>query len=267
MGRPLVLLVVSHKLELQPKQQIFINVDMIMKGNNRIKAVFFDAADTLFRIKGGVGNMYWSVARKYGANSTPEQIEKAFIKAFKSAPPLAFADVSTDDRKVYEKKWWYEVVRKVFSEVGMFVKFDDYFDELFETFRSRAWELFPETKDVLTVLKGKGLILGIISNFDSRIYDVCIDLGIIEYFDSFVISSEVGSAKPSPEIFSIALERNEVHPFHCIHIGDSLDYDFYGARSAGIRALLIDKGGRCKDRGDVDRVENLNQIISIIDND
>ncbi len=236
-----------------------------MKGNNQIKAVFFDAADTLFRVKGGVGNVYWSVSRKYGANSTPEQIERAFIKAFKAAPPLAFADVSTDDRKVYEKKWWYEVVRKVFSEVGMFVKFDDYFDELFETFRSKAWELFPETKGVLALLRSKGLKLGIVSNFDSRIYDVCTDLGIISCFDYFVISSEVGYAKPSPEIFSIALERSGIHPSHCIHIGDSLEHDHYGARSVGIHVLLLDKRGKYKARDDVDRIENLTDIIRFMD--
>ena len=236
-----------------------------MKGNDQIKAVFFDAADTLFRVKGGVGNVYWSVSRKYGANSTPEQIEKAFIKAFKAAPPLAFADVSTDDRKVYEKKWWYEVVRKVFSEVGMFAKFDDYFDELFETFRSKAWELFPETKGVLTTLKAKGLMLGIISNFDSRIYDVCSDLGINTYFDSIVISSEVGYAKPSPEIFSIALDRSGIHPSHCIHIGDSIEHDLYGASSVGIRVLLLDKRGKYKARDDVDRIENLTDIIRFMD--
>jgi len=52
-----------------------------------------------------------------------------------------------------------------------------------------------------------------------------------------------------------------------IHLGDSLQLDFYGARSVGIRALLIDKSGRYKDINDVDRIENLNQIISIIDHD
>ena len=47
--------------------------------------------------KAGVGKTYWNVARKYGTNSTPEQIEKAFSEAFKYAPPLAFQGVV--DRK------------------------------------------------------------------------------------------------------------------------------------------------------------------------
>jgi putative hydrolase of the HAD superfamily len=230
----------------------------------QIKAVFFDAADTLFRVKGGIGDVYWDIARKYGADSTPEQIEKTFIKAFRSAPPLAFSSVSQNERKAFEKKWWYDVVKKMFLEIGLFEKFDAYFDELFETFRSKAWELFPETKDVLSSLKRERLVLGIISNFDSRIYDVCTGLGIIDYFDSFVISSEVGFAKPSSEIFNIALDRNNVSASQSIHVGDSLEYDFYGARLVGIRALLLDKRGKYKTRDDVDKIESLAEVIGFI---
>jgi putative hydrolase of the HAD superfamily len=238
-----------------------------VESKDRIKAVFFDAADTLFHIKGGVGNQYWNVAKKYGADSTPGIIEKAFSRAFKSTPPLAFADVSPEERKLCEKKWWYEVVRNVFSEVGMFERFDDYFDELFETFRSKAWELFPETKEVLSHLKTRGLILGIISNFDTRVYDVCTDLGIIDYFDSFVISSEAGFSKPSPEIFSLALSKSKVSPSECIHIGDSLEHDFYGANSVGIRVILLDKKGKYKSRNDVHRIESLTDVIGFVDGD
>jgi putative hydrolase of the HAD superfamily len=219
-----------------------------MKDNHRIKAIFFDAADTLFRVKAGVGKTYWDVARKYGVDSTPEQIGKAFSEAFKSAPPLAFPGVvDPKEIKILEKRWWYEVVKRVFLKIGTFEKFDDYFDELFETFRRKAWELFPETKDVLTLLKKKGFILGVISNFDSRIYDVCTDLGIISYFDSFVISSETGFAKPFPEIFSLALKKNKVNPSESIHMGDSLQLDFYPARSVGINSegRQIQRYGRC----------------------
>jgi len=234
-------------------------------GKNQIKAVFFDAADTLFHIKGGVGNQYWCVAKKYGSNSTPDRIEKAFNRAFKSAPPLAFAHVPSEDRKVYEKKWWYEVVRNVFSEAGMFERFDDYFEELFEMFRSEAWELFPETKDVLSSLKEKGLTLSVVSNFDTRVYDVCTELGIIDYFNFFVISSEAGFSKPSPEIFELALSKSAITASECIHVGDSLEHDFYGASSVGIKAVLLDKKGKYKNRDDVHRIESLAEIVRFVD--
>jgi putative hydrolase of the HAD superfamily len=228
-----------------------------------IKCVFFDAADTLFRVRGGVGQVYWKVAQKYGVRGTHHEIESAFKNAFKSAPPMAFPDAKPEDIKILEKKWWYNVVKRVFSEIKI-DNFDSYFEELFETFRNDAWELFPETIRVLKALKSSGFKLGIISNFDSRIYDVCSKLGIIDFFDSIVISSEVGFAKPMVGIFNIALKRNNVRPCESLHIGDSLYHDFYGARSAGIRTLLLDKEGRYRDDPNVQRIDTLEEVVDIL---
>ena len=70
-----------------------------MKENNEIKAIFFDAADTLFYIRDGLGITYASVASNYGVNPDPEKIKAAFSKAFNSALPLTFGGVSTNQRK------------------------------------------------------------------------------------------------------------------------------------------------------------------------
>jgi len=43
--------------------------------------------------------------------------------------------------------------------------------------------------------------------------------------DVVVISSEVGVAKPGPEIFALACERLRVAPEEAMHIGDTLDVD------------------------------------------
>lgn len=227
--------------------------------------MFLDAADTLFYIKGGVGYVYWSVAKKYGATSTPEQIEKAFGKAFKSAPPLTFAGITSKERKVNEKIWWFNVVKDVFTEVGMFSNFEDYFDELFETFRASAWTLFPETTEVLSTIRKMGLKLGIISNFDTRVYDVFTELGILDFIDTFVISSEAGFAKPSQGIFNKALKEIGETASQSLHVGDSLELDYYGARSVGINALLLDKKGRYKGRDDIDRTESLKQVLRLLE--
>ena len=68
----------------------------------------------------------------------PDNLKKAFSKAFTSAPPLAFGGVSEDERKVLEKNYWKDIVENVYNEVGMFDAFDDHFDELFEVFRVRS---------------------------------------------------------------------------------------------------------------------------------
>jgi len=234
--------------------------------NGNINTIFFDAADTLFYIEKGLGNTYASVANKYGGDPDKDHLRKAFSKAFKSAPALAFGEVSDDERKVLEKNYWRDIVENVYKEVGMFEEFDAHFDELFEVFRSDAWAIFPETKDVLKTLKEKNYNLGIISNFDSRVYDVMKNLEIHEYFETFVISSEAGFAKPNPNIFHIALKEMDVDPKECLHIGDHIHNDFHGARALGIQALLIDRKGEYEFIGNQHKILNLQEIHKFLDN-
>jgi putative hydrolase of the HAD superfamily len=235
-----------------------------MENNNGIKAVFFDAADTLFYINEGLGHVYSSVAAKFGSTPDPKLVEAAFSHAFHSAPPLVFGEFVAEDRRVSEKKWWYSVVKNVFEEVGMFEGFDSYFDELFEVFRHGAWKLFPETLGVLTLLEKRGFELGLISNFDTRVYDVCQALGIYKYFRSFVISSEAGFAKPSPEIFEIALNEQGVSAAESLHIGDSIEHDILGANALGINAVLLDREGRYEHRDDICKINDLRGVFQIL---
>src|SRR5262245_46574853 len=136
----------------------------------KFRAVLFDAAETLFSTRGSVGEIYAGVARQFGSQAEPKVIQAAFARHFRGAGPLSVQD---------QKRWWKDVVYRVFSDVGMVDNFDEFFERLYDKFRdSQGWVLFPETYDVLKQLQGFGLKLGIISNFDSRIYSVLDALGI-----------------------------------------------------------------------------------------
>lgn len=230
-----------------------------------MKAIFFDAADTLFRVRGGVGEVYARVARRFGAQPDAAAIERAFARAFRSAPPLAFPGATDDSIERLEKEWWRRLVTEVFEEIGMFPRFAEYFNALFEAFRGiEAWELFPETVPTLEALKHRGLYLGIISNFDSRIFDVLSALGIERFFDSVTISSRAGSAKPAKAIFLVALEQAQVKAASALHVGDSLREDVEGARAAGLKALLLDRQGRFR-LPDPPAIATLDQLLSMLD--
>jgi len=231
----------------------------------KIKAVFFDAADTLFRVRGSVGEVYSRVARKYGAEATAEELNREFHKAFSSSPRMAFPGANYTEIKRLEKKWWYNLVYNVFKSVDIFSRFDEFFDELFEVFGGKkAWELFPETRDVLRFLKSRDLLLGIVSNFDSRLYDLLVELEVLNYFDLVVISSQVGFAKPSPEIFQIALERGKLFPEEAIHVGDSLEEDVQGASAAGINPVLLDRKAEYCNLTDVRRISKLSELKNLV---
>lgn len=234
-----------------------------MKYEN-IQAVFFDAADTLFYIREGLGKTYSEPAKKYGVNPSPEELKKSFSKHFSSAPPLAFSDVDGSERKKLEKKWWFDVVKNVYSDVGMFENFENYFEDLFEVFRTSAWAIFPETKEVLTYLKEKGYRLVVVSNFDSRVYDVCKSLEIYDYFDDYVISSEAGFAKPDIEIFQIALDNNDLSPEQCIHFGDNYLNDYISPVTIGVNAVFLDRKGKYLNDESVKSIKNLNEIKKLL---
>jgi putative hydrolase of the HAD superfamily len=65
-------------------------------------------------------------------------------------------------------------------------------------------------------------------------------MGIAERFRCVVTSVECGTRKPGPRIFGHAVERLAASPERCVFVGDSLDADYRGAESAGMRAFLID---------------------------
>lgn len=229
-----------------------------------IKAVFFDAADTLFYIREGLGKTYSEPAKKYGVNPSPEELKKSFSKHFSAAPPLAFSEVDSAERKKLEKKWWFDVVKNVYSDLGMFENFEDYFDDLFEIFRTSAWEIFPETREVLTYLKEKDYRLVVVSNFDSRVYDVCKSLEIYDYFDDYVISSEAGYAKPDTEIFQIALSNNGITPDECIHFGDNYVNDYISPVTIGMNAVFLDRKGKYRNNDSVNSIKDLNEIKELL---
>ena len=59
-----------------------------------IKVIFFDAAGTLFHVKGSVGEVYLRYAEKYGVSKSDEfvaKVNQAFKEAFRQAPPAIFA--------------------------------------------------------------------------------------------------------------------------------------------------------------------------------
>lgn len=230
----------------------------------KIKGVFFDAGDTLFEVKGSVGAQYSRFAMKYGIEVEPALLNQRFKEVFKRSPPLTFPGVSGLELERREKEWWYKIVREVFDEIR-FPEFDALFEELFVFFNGpEGWSLFPETKEVLDRLHREGYHLGIISNFDSRIDEVCRSLGIGQYFQTITISSREGVAKPSPEIFRKALKKAAISPEESIYIGDSPHHDLEGAREIGMRVFLVDRPGRYANEREAPRLSSLTGLLGYL---
>lgn len=227
-------------------------------------AVFLDAAGTLFESVRPVAVTYSEMARRYGMDVPFEEVSRRFTRCFADAPPMAFPGADGERLEALERAWWRDVVRRIFEPAGPFPRFEEYFDELFAYFaRSGSWVLYDDAQGTLEALKGRGLTLVMVSNFDSRVLKIIHGLGVADYFDSVFISSSAGSAKPDPGIFHLALQHHGLHPDRAIHVGDSPDTDVEGALRAGVRAVLLDRSGDVRHDRAL-RIHGLHELMRLV---
>jgi putative hydrolase of the HAD superfamily len=232
-----------------------------------VRVVFFDAAETLFHVNGSVAEIYLTHAIQFGYHARPDSmalITEAFRRAFHDAPPPVFAAAESAQIKQSERLWWFDVVHNVFYRVGMFDRFDEFFEHVFELFADPvSWKLFPEVLPTLKDLRSRGLELGIVSNFDSRLFNVLRGLGIADFFDTVTISSLAHAAKPSPKIFELALEQHAVEPGEAMHVGDSVRDDVEGATKAGLAAVLLARQGKTAPPG-ITVIRTLDELVPMV---
>jgi putative hydrolase of the HAD superfamily len=234
----------------------------------QIKAVFFDAAGTLFETREPVGETYARIARIYGLNASAGAVDAAFRRTFRDAAPLAFGTAHKPEQlRRLEWEWWRDLVARTFAGLGEIADFEAFFNSLFEFFADPAhWKADAEALPTLRALRERGLTLGVISNFDHRLYRILDGLGLAPWFDSITISSEAGYAKPSVKLFEAALEQHRLAPSEAIHVGDSEHLDLAGASEAGIAAILVNRksGEDVSVAGRMARISSLRATLSVV---
>lgn len=62
--------------------------------------------------------------------------------------------------------------------------------------------------------------------------------GLLQYFNHFVFSDEVGYSKPDKRAFHQVLEKNKAEAEHSFHVGDIQRTDIVGAQAVGMKAIL-----------------------------
>lgn len=209
----------------------------------RPQVIFLDAVGTLFGVQGSVGEQYARVADRFGVSLPIEEIDWAFIRSFKAAGTPTFGETAPSELQAKEYNWWFNLAVQTFNEAGYYDRFADFgefFTALYDFFESPTpWFVYADVPQMLQRWQASGIQLGIISNFDSRLYAVLRSLQLTPYFDSITISTEVGVAKPERQIFEIALHKHGCHASQAIHIGDSFAEDYNAAKAAGLRGIWL----------------------------
>ncbi|HLH82270.1 MAG TPA: HAD family hydrolase [Trebonia sp.] len=120
-------------------------------------------------------------------------------------------------------------------------------DEEFLATYFRTWDPHtytdPDAAPLLRELRARGIRVGVLSNtmWPRSAHELVFRRdGVLDLIDGAVYSSEIPWTKPHPESFRAAMAAVGVtDPASCVFVGDRPYDDIYGAKRAGMRAVLI----------------------------
>jgi putative hydrolase of the HAD superfamily len=111
----------------------------------------------------------------------------------------------------------------------------------------QAWEphtmTHPDVAPLWRDLRRQGVKIGVLSNTmwpRSAHEQIFLRDEVLDLIDGAVYSSEIPWAKPHPEAFRAAMSAIGEHdPAACVFVGDRPYDDVHGAKTAGMRAVLV----------------------------
>lgn len=232
------------------------------------RAVFFDAGHTLLYAHPDLGTVYTETTAAFGLSIAPAAFAEVFVPVFKEATK-EYATTSTAS-DAQDLEMWRVITRRIYDRLPALqgVGFERWFEALYARFGDPdVWRFYDDVEPVLRELRSRGLRVGIISNWDTRLKRISDGLGLTPLVDFLVISAEAGMRKPDPRIFHLALEKAGVRPEEAMHVGDLPEEDAEGARRAGVRPILIDRRKRITPNSfpaDVRVVASLSDLLPLL---
>ncbi len=202
-----------------------------------LRAVFLDVGDTLLYEQPSRSAIYASAARDRGVEVDAGAMLELMRRANRELPR------EIDGAFRYTDTWFHAFIRKIFHvDLGLReAEVTPIIDELFARFENpRTFRLFPGVPELLAACRENGLVLGVVSNWSARLPRLLAALELDTRFDFVLCSAIEGAEKPERAFFEAALARAGVAAEHALHAGDHPEKDGYGARRAGIEAVLVD---------------------------
>lgn len=208
-----------------------------------LKLITFDVTGTILSLRQPVGFQYAKVGSLYGLNASAERLSDNFRLVFKK---LSVEHPNFGESCIGWEAWWKELVSLTFNNSILDKTLlrpqtmDKISEHLIEIYKSEeCWKLVEGSQNLLEKLC-KNKRLGVLSNYDPRLEGVLVNLKVRDYFDFVITSYSAKCLKPNIGIFKAVEEKNiDINKNEIIHIGDSPQLDFLGAKNAGWHALLV----------------------------
>ena len=202
-----------------------------------IRAVFFDAVGTLLFPEPSALEIYRTLAQRQGFELSAHVIRERFIAAYRLEEDAdRAADWVTSEER--ERNRWHRIVTSTLCEVP---DPEACFHELFDHFaKPSAWKVHEEAETVFVKLRERGVVLGVGTNYDSRVWSVLEGIPILApLLERVVVSAAIGFRKPAAEFLQEAVRRAGCEPSEVLFVGDDRENDHDGALAAGLETVLL----------------------------
>ena len=220
-----------------------------------LRAVLFDVDFTLFRPGPELGpEGYRRLGERHGLVLDPDRYGQARTNAIE--------ELQRHRELVHDEEVWIAFTERIVTGMGG----DEDGARACAVDMVREWErhenfaLYEDAPSVLAELRRHELRIGLVSNgqrdLDEFTRHHALDV------DAVVGSKAHGRTKPHPSIFVAALQALEVAPDETAMVGDSYEDDIEGARSLGMRAILLDRDGLHLDAED--RIDTLYALPAVL---
>lgn len=222
--------------------------------------LLFDVDDTLFDFKQSEKLAFMQTLTPYLDSGNPadyydlyHQINKALWERFETGE-LSQAYIKTERFRQLADRIGIEIDATAFAH--------NYLDHL-----SQASILYDETETLLETLS-KTHRMAIITNGLTMVQNRRVRQSIVaHYFETIVISEEIGLSKPNPDIFSHTLSLiPRVDKEKVLMIGDSLSSDILGGNQFGIDTCWYNPSGKGNSSNVTPtyEIEHLFQLYNIV---
>jgi len=225
-----------------------------------LDCVLFDAGDTLLAPAPSFQGRFVAVAADQGLPLEEAAVDAAVADAVRAA---AWPDDWTDPAT--QREFWMGFYQDVLATLGHAGDGLELAEALFASFSDPAsYQLFDDVRPALDELAGRGITLGVVSNFEPWLADILALQEVDHLFATVAISGVLGVAKPDPRIFEAALAGAGADPSATVHVGDQPANDLAAARAVGITPVLIDRFARYPEPDDAHRVEDLAGLVQLV---
>jgi putative hydrolase of the HAD superfamily len=149
---------------------------------------------------------------------------------------------------------WREIIRRTATDYTRSLPAEKlaqlplFLAELHRGIARKRLRLFPGVKEALALLRPRYQFAAISNAQSAYATPELQAVGLLDYFQSVIISGDYGYCKPDVRLFQYALDALQVQPEQALFIGNDMYSDVFGSQQLGIKTIFFSPRPQNTDR-------------------